>query len=1209
MALNRIAIEEIKFPAEISHPCLLFNSAQIKEIRSRRFKQPYDEWYDNIITTALSYNFDSSSSFLSEIKRSRIAKMNAFSWFLSGNRNYLKETRLALSSISEIRPPTTGEGGNPGEGWGDWMEAAEALKNFAIAYDLIFPELNRQEQAYIEKRMSDKIAQIHKYYLHFPDKIEAKEFAFGLGIPKNNHIIQISSDIAAATLVLNVPKAKKWFDNSITELQTGLSNIMKDGTYKEGPYYARFINYHLFPFFFYISNICNNNLSDNPRIQKLNDWLLNMEMPDGSLPLVDDSFDENLLYLPIGIGLAPQSREMRYVFQKTKSRFKKTDTNWVEAFCAYQNNLRSRKPDYQHFYPDGGYAIFRGKDEIVGTLVSEPDRNSISYHDHIESTAFTCFAYDHHFLIDSGYGPKGVNDKNRNWFTSARAHNIPLINGSGPDQNPVWGDDITSQAANSFSMKNLTSSTVITNYQETDVHRNVWLVNEDFFVVYDRLRSDEKQRFSIPWHGKGDFTKSKNNKVAWKQSDAELRAEFLSISEKPISLKDRIGLNSFADDNDHHIAQIYFPTNYSAELVSIFIPEKTENPEILIKELSVNSNGKIEARTIENFNSGDLVKVIIAESNWRCADIESDAKCAIIQENCFSKIFSLKSVTYLKIADETIFEADQEIDLTFNFANSYGYLETGGNNIDIKFHQINDPGIIILERLTVDYDFIDEEIHFKTNRSGVLQFGRIKCDIETAQPVRDDLPILMQISSSYNPDEEFHNLNYYQKTQLRNEIINYSAPLGISLINQKVGKSYFLQNLYKLSTGFLRSSYNSDENFEFNFPQSFRLKRRFGKYLLEYYEAGFYTEEGPVFRKHRLWISQDDKSFYYAFDNDFENFRMHSFQVQFNRYFSRFDWQKYKAKNAYQIELRRDHNYGFLDLIHSKDKINNTTQNRLTMTHKELATEFFLGENNDQIDYNYSIKRIGHNHSFNIDSRIADDEGLQELAISNSNQISKGLHISSQFIWDDQVDFEDKTSILTNIYSKAGNLNNTATFSKDHKSNYKLCNRLRFPYKNCMFTFHSQIDSTVFGQFEMSFRDKNISGQIAFNKGNRVHLAGNYKLNFIWNLQSELINDLDNEYDQFMFGFFYNDLQRLGLQLLYQKDFQNFWGFAQIVELNISKEEYLNLFAEFLWNENGNIQHYEIDISQTGKSISPGILITHDDEKLLRCEGYICYRF
>ena len=94
-----------------------------------------------------------------------------------------------------------------------------------------------------------------------------------------------------------------------------------------------------------------------------------------------------------------------------------------------------------------------------------------------------------------------------------------------------------------------------------------------------------------------------------------------------------------------------------------------------------------------------------------------------------------------------------------------------------------------------------------------------------------------------------------------------------------------------------------------------------------------------------------------------------------------------------------------------------------------------------------------------------------------------------------------------------------------------------------------------------------------------------------------------------MLGIF-NKNDRIGLNFSHLSVKRKlFFGFSNILELRILNHDFLNIFSQFLWKSNQKIESFQFDISQIGNTMSPGIIISRNDKKILQCEGYLSLRF
>jgi len=1212
--INQVPFSLIEYPQMSSHPRLLFKANEISKIRNRYSQQPYSDWSDNIINYAINFSSNLNSPLLSEIKRSKAAKFNAFSWIITRNDEYLNDALTAMMSIIETIPPQNGEGGVAGEGWGDWMEASAALRNYAVTYDLIYNELTESQIEYIEERLSAQTNQIYQNFSRWPTSLNKLDLALGLGIPKNNHITKIAIGIASVSLVLDNPLSEKWFEAAIHQLQSGLAMIMADGSYMEGPGYGEYISYHLYPFMFYLKNTTGDNLFRHPQIYKFNKWMIDIELSNGDFPYLDDTWESDYFYKPIGVGLSPLEHELAYLYEIHADDFSGSETNLVEAFCAYNSRVKPLKPDYEHFYPDGGYTIFRSDDnEIIGSLSSEPGRPFISYHDHIEPASFTLFAFDKHFLIDCGSGQNGTTgNTNNNWYQTSRAHNIPLINGMGPDRNPIWGDELSAEMKDYFSMENVIASTVSSNYRQTHLDRRILQVNEHIFVVHDKLESQNNNRYSIPWHGMGNMIQVNSSSVCWEFPEAFLHTEFLTIHEKPFTLIKRLGLNSQQiNDQPHSVAEISFPQSKEAELVSIFIPQKNSN-KIICNKIFVNSLSKTDSRLIIDPEQDYSTLIVLAKSDWQYSGIQSDAKLTIIQEDYSNTIFSVESASSFILNDEIIFSSNFPTNITYDIENQQGFLSIS------KFTEIRlalevDPGVVTIDNFIIDYTWDNGILTFKTNKSGVIRIGKLHTEVYSRKRTRSDLKMLEKLNSSLDPMQKFSNLNHYEKTELRNEITDITAAETFNAFNSIIGKSRFLQHIYGFTAGFFRSTYSTEDNFRFKLPQSFRFERNLIGYELKYYEEGFILPSDFQCNKHRINISKNENRIYYSYDQDFDNYQIHSLQFINAIYYARTDWQKFKSDISYLVELSKEGQNSMINLIHKDDDIEKFQQNEIKLRYRSLLSRISRNHYIDHTKYDFSIQHTGSIISNGVDLSASEENQLETVSLSNNLKIKKFLNISTSVCITDANDHFSKPDykLYNSIYTEVLGINNSNTFLRDLNGDLTVKNTSSYHYKNWKFISRFVYDSVLYGINSISFRKPDFSIRTKLFKVKELILNGIYHYNTNWTSTARTnYNFKKMNYNEIKLGIFYNDIQSLGIEISrLNKQSVSSYIVTGIIELRPSFNDIIYFSPGLELDSNGEIKNYRIEIDQFGRNVSPGILIECCDSDFVRCEGYLNWYF
>ncbi len=1081
LPVNQVPIGNIQLPPIKTHPSLLFKPEKINSIRGRRFRLPYSEWADNIIEAALALNYPADSPLLFELTRSKIAKLNTFAFFLTQNESFLNEAICALTNIGETKPPDTAEGGNPGIGWGDWMQAAEALQNYAVAYDLVYSKLGTDHVIFIEDRLAAKTDQIYKNFTRIPGSLNSTDLSIGFGIPKNNHIIDISCGVATVAMVLDHRNSEKWFKAAIAELQSGLAFILPDGSYREGAYYARFVASRMFPFFFYLNNVTNENLFEHPVINRLNRWLIDLEKPDGTVPDFDDAYPEKLLYQPIAVGLSPSGKELRYLFENNTNRFSRFNANFVETFCAFDDRVKPMEPATGStvFYPDGGISVFHGNNDIYGLFLGEPGRPYLCNHEHIEPTAFTLSAYGKNFLIDAGYGPKGTNDPNRNWYISSQSHNIPLINGLGPDQNPVWGDELSSEMSAYFQSELFSSSTVKAFYRDTEISRTIWFAGRKYFIVIDNLKSEFRNRYSIPWHGLGNIREIDENHILWKQDDIELKAEFLTHEENRLSLTTKQGLHTLKEfDNIHTTAIVSFPRSKQQKLITLFIPDDKTAPNMKIEELAILSNGNATARRIRSITQNTEDILVLANSTWTCSDIRSDAEIAFIQKDNRVQLISVRSATNLFIDDEMIFQSDHPVDLTLNLDDRgwFGYLGLESNDkTQITLYPPTDPGLMILNKKIVKHRWENSSIIVSVSDSGIFQTGMINDRIGTTKQVRSDLPILEQLSVSIDPAWEMDNLNCYEKTQLRNEIIDLVGTDILQYSDSLLGRKNLIPAVYGIASGLHRHIWNSSDDYSFTLPQRFRFERKIAGYKFNYYEEGFLNEKGIKPAIHKFAI---DNFFFFSHDRDFEDHNFTEVEFNYHSYLLRTFFEKFQDDYGYQLEFRKDLEAGWLGLNHSQNDFSNELSNAFAFAHREWAGNFTINRFQRQYEYYISGKRTGKKTSVTWIGSANNEREITDIGISNSIYLSRHFIFSSnctnpQVNENDFIDLTFSSAVYYGYDKLSGSFSVNRNEDDDITANYNGIYR----FGKWRFSGRTTYDNILKGDCAVSYRSKKYSWQ------------------------------------------------------------------------------------------------------------------------------------
>ena len=1212
LPVNSVAIPQPHYPNKKEHPSLLFKSEDIHIIKSRFAREPYRSWGENIIDRALTYNYDLSSPLLYELKRSEAAKSNAFAYFLTSDNDFLETAKVALLNIGDTFPPTTPEGQESQVGWGDWLRAAQSLRNFAVAYDLIYWEFNEDERGNIETQLIKQVKQHHRNFRKFPNNFSRNEIASGIGIPQNNHIIEIATGVATVALVVDDKRAERYFEDAINEVQHGLAMIEVDGSYREGAYYGRYIASIIFPFAHYLNNSTETNIFKVHRLKKFIRWLIDIEKPDGSVPLFDDAFNQSFLFQPLGSGLTEYENELIFLFEEHEENYNKFDLKYIDIFCSFDERTFPLKPDYDPaiFFPDGGMSIFRGEDNLYAFLIGEPGRKNDTHHDHYEPGAFTLSVFNKDFLIDCGYGIRGVNDLNRSWYTSAQAHNIPLVNGLGPDLNPVWGDDLTSEMCDFFGSEQFSVSTVKSNYRGADLTRSVWFANQRYFIVVDEFESNKRKRYSIPWHGLGNFTIDYVTSAKWEQDNFSLDVEFVSTDDSSLLFTTKTGLHTNrVFNNEHQILEAKLPPSKDNKFISIFIPNQIGENQIQATQTEVFSNGYVNARVINEQANNWEDYIILADSVWQCGNVKSDAEIAVIHKNDFEEIeyFSAKNVTFFEIDNNEIFRADKPINITLNLVDTswFGYLDSKSEaSTFIQFFPNLDQGFITFNNRIVEFDSIEPECIIATSASGIFDFTPSQNRIYSTEKYKPYYPMLKYLDHSHDPQTELSDMNHFEKIQLRNEITTLTGEAAISLADSIM--NYPLKNLYGITAGIINSAWNAEESFIVNLPQSFKLERDIAGKKVSYFEEGRITDKGLSTNFHRLEI---ENTLYLQQENYFKDHNFTSAELNYQQYHLYADREKYYNDVDYQITADRFFRDGRIGIQHSKEE-QNKSRNGINLIYNSWNSSAIWNQVESNDNYHFSLCKNGSRFNGILIGDFNEENELQNFSFTNSILISKNFLFNSRF---NKLDFSNEETgwYSSNIYYYFRNLSGSMaaykTYSQKHKFNWQI----KYNFKKIKFIHLGEFQDILCGDFEVRYKGRKFSINNILHKleTNQFKIAYNSKnswsvnTGFELNLNSYKMNKLSG-------GLHFNYVVNTGLDLTHDLFDEDEWlGICWVINSKLFKNEFINVYTNTFFNDEMDFTYYEIIISQIGQNYSPGIKIKKDTRGFVTGEGYVSWEF
>lgn len=353
-------------------------------------------------------------------------------------------------------------------GWDRDISTSEELLNWASAYDALLGAGYDfgASRATIEERLASLAAELYENYVH-------PETANGHALDhQNNHRSKSGASLVLAAIALAEYEAPSGSDpNGVRDpalwLEYGLDQVdlvirhvtvAGDGAYAEGPFYWRFSSQNLIPFArawdrlvggrsWRVGDLEIPSLWRHPLFSRLQRWMLDMTLPDGSLAPFDDG-NPGLSYyfgaVPPGL---PDAAAFAWRAGRSPAPWN-TDGNvdlGPDTIVLGDASVVPAEPEGSPtaFYVEGGNAVFRSdwSEQAVAALVLGENGTAALFgrdraglgvvpqsHEHLEPGAFLLHAFGERLALDPGY----ISFPQRAAVNQPQHHNMILVDGRGP---------------------------------------------------------------------------------------------------------------------------------------------------------------------------------------------------------------------------------------------------------------------------------------------------------------------------------------------------------------------------------------------------------------------------------------------------------------------------------------------------------------------------------------------------------------------------------------------------------------------------------------------------------------------------------------------------------------------------------------------------------------------------------------------------------
>ena len=845
----------------INHrPRTLFLSDQIDSIQDRLDEEPYHSLWNNSYGSNQSIyqnarrsieltgnSLDSPRS--SFDKRSWVAKDAAFVYIMNRksdgftplNNNIDEDNPWEITEyfnhsvqyLETLDPTVIGPNNilqleTHGPMINNWQYRVRELISYCQAYDLLLGagmEINET----IESKLST-------FANNLLNKYTATEYTNQYLLQRNNHKLTIGAALGMAAVVLNQDdNATSWANAGMLLINwvcfgeptngiDGYNLIDQDGGYAEGTHYMHYSWKKLAPFFVAMKNF-NGDWSENysslgiegfypnyvsatdlnlqspifdERYQSIYDWAMQIRLPNGSLPSIEDSplnvFTPELSLISSDYDISFNSPISNDEIPPLIKRLTDLRSDYIAA-GNYTSDPENIVLEPFVLLPDAGSAVFRSELNQGAYLhingKNGQSRLAAAAHDQADVSHFEIAFGGHKLSLEGGYA--GWNY--RYDVNKGENHNIILVNGFGPrppsgpsisvsigsgfppeidlnfntgEPSPVDGFLENPYQSSNFSYLECRSEYGQAYYRNADLEtlegQEVWFLDESDTtnVEFKRCILFIDQEYFII---KDNINSQSENNYAWR-----FHANAGGDTEGIIVEQDYGAIISSIDDN---------PTNL---LVHITIP--SDNP-ILSFPISIHSDEILGPSFYEEH------KVIQAEQNG--ADTEFLTVFYPFQDG--------------EINVESIENSDHYIGLMVErLSNRYDIILSQNNNMLLEIDGFtNASGDSIPSIQTnANFAFISFEKNESFNLDGILIFGKDNSGNNSVIINGENYDLITDpiLANKVNIHEEFKSIGIDQ---------NYPNPFNLTTkINYFISKESFVNiNIYNLKGNNIKSLVNS----------------------------------------------------------------------------------------------------------------------------------------------------------------------------------------------------------------------------------------------------------------------------------------------------------------------------------------------------------------------------------------------------------------
>ncbi|WP_412061779.1 heparinase II/III family protein [Rubrivirga sp. IMCC45206] len=549
-------------PAAEAHPQLWFGADDLDALRAKWDDPAYAEVRARVQADVNRYRSRNPEA-TDPGDRAQMAKALAFAWIVDGDIVARVKGYQALLLAYQNVPREATSAAFGGEY--DEIYRATWLQNFCAAYDWLHSELTADDEATVRAALAEEAALLAE------NMVSGVRYA-----PRpHNHRSKPAYAVGTAALTLSDhPDAADWLRLSLEQVNTTTRyQFSADGVYREGSHYWLYTFVNGLPFLWQYRQA---GVDLFPAYQPTFEWAVRTRTGRGWMPALEDGFPKPApthmaaaayadaptdLHATAPLGQVLQWNWDTTTFFTSNYTGATNDVVWsVDEFLTMDLSIPATAPDASPTQRlESGQVAFRsdwnGGDPDTRMLLFHGVA-SADNHDHPDLLSYALDAENTPLAVDPGYGPDGFSDDRRDWYLSARAHNVLTVNGfsardlsmqqnEGPEQT-AFVDGPAFDAAEMRAPNNgVMGGAVVT--------RGVAFLDDELFVVYDHVEASNEASLQVHLHGRGAPDRTAN-RVTWTAPDdavgdgGALHAAF--FADGPLLFDEDDGWTSFYFDRE-----------------------------------------------------------------------------------------------------------------------------------------------------------------------------------------------------------------------------------------------------------------------------------------------------------------------------------------------------------------------------------------------------------------------------------------------------------------------------------------------------------------------------------------------------------------------------------------------------------------------------------------------------------------------------------